>query len=85
MTDEFDFSNTTAREMVQLLARRADERLSADADHFSAILGAALVVLAEVLRHPIQEAEDPTDAADKMIALSVRWLRQLLQPVTGEH
>lgn len=82
MTNEFDFSNTTAQELVQLLARRAEERLSAESDHFAAVLGAALILLAEVLRRPIEEAKDPRQAAEKMIDLSVRWLRELLEPVT---
>jgi len=82
MTDAFDFTNNTAQELVELLARRADERLAPDADRLSAVLGAALLLVADVLRDPIQRAEDPRAVADHMVDFSARWLHKLLQPVT---
>ena len=84
MTNEFEFSNTTAQELLKLLTRRAEEKLSAEADQFTAVLGAALILLAEVLRHPIEGAADRRRAADAMVDHSARWLRELLKPVTGE-
>ncbi|MGH8430219.1 MAG: hypothetical protein ACREUF_07420 [Solimonas sp.] len=85
MAGEFDFSNTTAQELLQLLAQRADEELAADADRFSAVLGAALLLVAEVLRDPIQRTEQPQQAAEELVAFSARWLRELLRPVAGER
>lgn len=81
MADEFEFSNATGQELVELLAQRAEEKLPPGADYFAAVLGAALVMLAEVLRRPIEQAKDPKAAADDMIELCVRWLRNLLQPL----
>jgi hypothetical protein len=82
MTNAFEFTNGTARELVELLDRRANERLAADADRLSALLGMALLVVAEVLRNPIEKAPDRGAAADQMVDSSARWLRKLLQPVT---
>lgn len=82
MTNAFEFTNGTARELVELLGRRANERLAPDADRLSAVLGVALLVVAELLRDPIEEAADRGAAADQMVDFSARWLRKLLQPVT---
>lgn len=83
--DEFAFSNTTGQELVRLLFQRLGEKLSPEADHFTAALGAALVLLAEVLRVPVVKARDPKQAADEFVANSARWVRELLKPATGER
>ena len=40
--------------------------------------------VAEVLREPIEKAQDANRMADKMIDISSRQLRGLLEPVTGK-
>ena len=81
MSNGFEFSHATGQELVELLARRAKEKSLPESEYFAAVLGAALVLLAEVLRRPIEHAQDRKRAADKMIDLSVKWLRRLLQPL----
>lgn len=86
MSDELmSFADQTGQELFRLLAQRALEQLAgqSDFDRFTAILAAALIPVAEVLRDPVAQARDPNRMADKMIELSSRQLRGLLQPVTN--
>jgi hypothetical protein len=77
-----DFSNRVGEELFRLLARRASEELSerSDFDRETAMHGAALIVLAEVLRAPAEKAQN----IDPIIDLTSRWLRTLLKPVTDK-
>ena len=84
MTDDFDFVNTTAQELVDLLVLRAEQRLSPKSDYWAAVSGAALTLLAEVLRQQAMQASNPRAAADELINHYARWLRELLKPVTGQ-
>ena len=84
MTDDFDFVNTTAQELVDLLVLRAEQKLSPGSDYWSAVMGAALSLLAEVLRQQAMQASDPRKAVDALVDHSARWLRELLKPVTGQ-
>ena len=81
-----DFADRTGQEMFRLLAQRALDELSEQSgfDRFTAILAAALIPVAEVLREPIESAQDANRMADKMIELSSRQLRGLLQSVTSK-
>ncbi len=77
-----DFSNQIGSELFSLLVKRASEELSeqSDRDRITAMLGAALIVVAEVLRVQIKQGSD----VSKLVDLSSRWLRVLLEPVAGE-
>jgi transcriptional regulator GlxA family with amidase domain len=81
-----DFADRTGQEMFRLLAQRALDELSEQSglDRFTAILAAALIPVAEVLREPIEKAQSSEKMADQMIELSSRQLRGLLQSVTGK-
>jgi hypothetical protein len=78
-----DFSNRIGNELFSLLAKRASEELSEQSDHdrITAILGAALIAVAEVLRKQIDEGSDE----GRLIDLCSRWLRVLLEPVAGKE
>jgi len=71
-----DFSNRVGNELYVLLMRRAEEEMSEHAalSRATATLGAALIVVAEVLREPFERGGD----AEKLVDLSARWLRTLL-------
>lgn len=87
MTDQLmEFSDRAGQELFRLLARRALEELSdcSDFDRFTALLGAALIPVAEVLREPIEKAQDANRMTDRMIEIIARQLRGLLEPVTGK-
>ncbi len=81
--DPMRFANETGHELFKLLAARGDAQLAqaSDLDRFTALLSAALVPVAEVLRWPVARGRDRAAMLDKMIALSNRRLRELLQDV----
>jgi hypothetical protein len=74
-----EFSNRAGDDLFRLLAQRASEELSeqSDFDRMTAMLGAALIAVAEVLREQVKRGSD----AGKLVDLSSRWLRTLLEPV----
>jgi hypothetical protein len=80
--DAYRFSNVTGVGVSRFLSERVAERLPslASQDQFQAMLGAALVAVANVLREPVEAAPDKAKAAEQMIQLSANWLRQLLEP-----
>ncbi len=85
-TDPFKFTNVTGLELNRLLERRVAERLASrpGQERFQAMLGAALIVVADTLQGPVRAATDPKQAADRMIELCANWLRNLLEPaITG--
>ncbi len=77
-----DFSNQIGSELFSLLVKRASEDLSEQSDHdrITAMLGATLIAVAEVLRIQIKQGSE----VSKLVNLSSRWLRTLLEPVAGE-
>jgi hypothetical protein len=77
-----DFSNRIGNELFNLLVERVLEELPEQSDHdrTTAMLGAALIAVAEVLRIQIKQGSD----VSKLVDLSSRWLRTLLEPVAGE-
>ncbi len=81
--DEFDFSNRVGNEMFELLRRRSLEQLRDESDVFSAMMGAALIAMAEVLRRRIEDAPDRALAREKVVEFSAKWLHQLLEPVVA--
>ena len=84
MSDQsMEFASRTGQELFRLLAQRALEGLSEQSgfERFTAVLAAALIPVAEVLREPIEAAQDAERMAEKMIELGSRQLRGLLQPV----
>ena len=72
----FEFVNRVGGEAFNLLARRALEELSEDSeeDRFNAVLAAALIPVAEVLRDPVEAGVPIED----FIELTSRWIRKLL-------
>src|SRR5262249_44142697 len=85
--DPFHFANVTGEELYQLLARRAEERPAGKPaqERLPAVLGAALIVVAETLRGPVETARDPGQMIEKMIAFSSDWLPKLLEPAREER
>jgi hypothetical protein len=84
MSDQLiDFADRTGQELFKLLAQRALDELSQESgfDRFSAILAASIIPVAEVLRDPIEKAQDAQGMADKMVDLASRQLRGLLASV----
>jgi hypothetical protein len=82
-----DFADRTGQELFKLLAQRALDELSQESgfDRFSAILAASIIPVAEVLRDPIEKAQDRQRMADKMVDLTSRQLRGLLESVIAGH
>jgi hypothetical protein len=79
---EMQFSNRVGQELFELLAKRGSEQLEAsDFDRFTAMLGAALLAVAEVLRLLIKDGQN----ADKLVDFSARWLRTFLEPASGKR
>jgi hypothetical protein len=76
------FSNGVGQELFQLLAKRGTEQLNeaSDFDRCTAMLGAALLAVAEVLRLLIKNGQ----SADKLVDFSARWLRTFLEPASGK-
>jgi hypothetical protein len=88
MSDQLmEFSSRVGQESWRLMAQRALDELSdnSDFDRFTALPGAALIPVAEVLREPIEKAGDSRSMADQMVAICSRQLRGLLEPVTGKE
>lgn len=88
MSDQLmDFSSRVGQESWRLMAQRALDELSenSDFDRFTALLGAALIPVAEVLREPIEKARDSRNMADQMVAICSRQLLGLLEPVIGKE
>jgi hypothetical protein len=83
---DFQFTNATGQELAALLFRRAGERASATSKEVSIqpLLGAALIVVAEVLRGPVEASADPAQTAQSLVDFSARWLHTLLAPATGK-
>jgi hypothetical protein len=77
-----DFSNRTGNELFRWITQRALEELSeqSDFDRMTAMLGAALIAVAEVLRGSVEKGSD----VGKLVDLSSRWLRTLLEPVADK-
>jgi len=64
-------------ELFRLLAQRAREELSEQSgfDWNTAMLGAALIAVAEVMRESVKQGGN----LDKLIAFATRWLRVFLE------
>jgi hypothetical protein len=77
------FATETGQELFQVLLTRAGERLEgvSDMDRFMALLSAAVVPVAEVLRVPVGRGRDRGATADKLIATSGGMIRSLLEDV----
>ena len=87
MSDQLmEFSSRVGQESWRLIAQRALDELSenSDFDRFTALLAAALIPVAEVLREPIEKARDSRSMADQMVTICSRQLRGLLEPVVGK-
>lgn len=87
MNDQLmEFADRTGQELFRLLAQRALEELDqeSDFDRFTALLAAALIPVAEVLRGPIEKARDPSQMVEQMIELNSKQLRWLLRSMTGK-
>ena len=81
MADLMEFSNRTGAELAEVIARRASDELAdvSNDDRFTAMLGAALIATANVLRGPVERGAN----VEKLLNFSTRWLRMFLEPVTG--
>ncbi len=82
-TDPMAFADQVGQELFGLLLQRGRERLVGidDMERFTALLAAALLPVAEILRNPVERGRDAAATADKMVEVTTRRLRQLLQPV----
>ena len=81
-SDPFEFSNSVGSELSRVLAARAEAELAeiSDADRMTAMLGAALIAVAEVLREPVEQGV----RLDSLMSFCDKWLRELLAPVSGD-
>jgi hypothetical protein len=79
--DLFEFSNRVGADLTTLLAERVKAELSqvSDQDRLTAMLGAALIATATVLRDPVERGWN----ADKAVGFCSSWLKELLEPVSG--
>lgn len=85
VSDEFDFVNATGQELVDLLCLRAQQKkLPPGSGYWSAVMGAAVTLLAEVVRQQALNTNNPAKAAEVLADHSARWLRELLKPVIGQ-
>jgi hypothetical protein len=82
MADLVDFSNRVGTELAEVLAKRALDELTevSSNERFTAVLGAALIATAEVLRGPVEKGTD----VEKVLNFSTRWLRTLLEPAVNQ-
>ena len=82
MADLVDSSNRVGSELAEVLAKHALEELTevSSNDRFTAVLGAALIATAEVLRGPVEKGAD----VEKVLNFSTRWLRTLLEPAVNQ-
>jgi hypothetical protein len=82
MADLMEFSNRTGAELAQVLAQRAKDELSGVSgnDRFTAMLGAALIATANLLRGPVEKGAD----VEKVLSFSTRWLRTFLEPAVNQ-
>ena len=86
MSDKLvEFTGRVGQDLFRRLAQCGLDELNeqSDFDRFSALLGAALIPVAEVLRGPIEQARDRSSMADQMVAVCARQLRGLLEPVVN--
>ncbi len=79
--DLFEFSNRVGADLTALLDERVKAELSevSDRDRLTAMLGAALIATATVLRDPVERGWN----ADKAVGFCSSWLKELLEPVSG--
>lgn len=79
-----EFASRAGQEMFRLLAERALQELSLASriERFSTLLAASLIPVAEVLREPVEKAADGSALKDKLIALTLRQLSELLAPAS---
>ncbi len=79
--DLFEFSNRVGADLTTLLGERVKAELSqvSDQDRLTAMLGAALIATATVLRDPVERGWN----ADKAVGFCSSWLKELLEPVSG--
>ena len=77
----FEFSNRVGADLTVLLDERVKAELSevSDRDRLTAMLGAALIATATVLRDPVERGWN----ADKAVGFCSSWLKELLEPVSG--
>ncbi len=77
----FEFSNRVGADLTALLDERVKAELSevSDRDRLTAMLGAALIATATVLRDPVERGWN----ADSAASFCSSWLRELLEPVAG--
>lgn len=77
-----EFADRVGPELFELLRKRVAEQLATETnfDSYGAALGAALIVVANVLRDPIEKGADP----EKLVAFASRWLHTLLDQIRSE-
>jgi hypothetical protein len=79
--DLFEFSNRVGADLTEFLNERVKAELSqvSNQDRLTAMLGATLVAVANVLRDPVEGGW----SADKAVSFCSKWLKELLEPVAG--
>lgn len=78
-----EFADRVGVELFELLRQRLSEQLAQEKnfDSYAAALGAALIVVANVLRDPIEKGGDP----EALVAFASRWLRSFLDQIRAEQ
>lgn len=78
-TAGMEFADRVGVELFELLRQRASEQLAREKnfDSYAAALGAALIVVANVLREPIEKGGDP----EELVVFASRWLRSFLDQI----
>ena len=78
-----EFADRVGVELFDLLRRRVSEQLAHEKnfDSYTAGLGAALTVVANVLRDPVEKGGDP----EKLVAFSSKWLRTFLDQIRSKE
>jgi hypothetical protein len=76
---QMNFANRVGGDLVHLLAERAREELSGlpDQERLNAMVGAALITVAEVLRGNVERGA----RVESLVGFCSRWLTQLLGQV----
>ena len=84
-SDPMAFANTVGQELWQRLAQRGQAELSdlTNVARFTALLSAALIPVAEVLRGPIEVSRDRAAMVEKLLPIAERQVRELLRDSIG--
>jgi hypothetical protein len=81
-TEPWLFANIVAVELKELLDKRVNESLSRRMEHFPAVLGATISLVADVLRGPILLSPDPNKTREALLRSTVEQLQKTVEQFT---